>query len=90
MARRKKPSGRLRRGPFTASDFEAAVRLDGWVRDTTGPHSMWSHPDRPGKIVIDRKWTSVRQGHDPFRGVASQGGYTTKELLKLLNAVPLR
>lgn len=90
MARRKKPAGRLRRGPFTASDFEAGIKLDGWIPESDGPHTMWRHPTRPGKISIDGKWTGVRSGHDPFRGVAMQGGYTPKELLQLLNGIPLR
>lgn len=90
MGRRKKPSGRLRRGPFTASDFETAIKLDGWVSESDGPHSMWRHPSRPGKITIDGKWTGVRSGHDAFRGIATQGGYTSKELIRLLNGMPLR
>lgn len=90
MARRKKPSGGFRRGPFTASDFETAIKLDGWVPESQGPHSMWTHPTRRGKITIDRKWTGVRSGHDAFRGVATQGHYTPKELLRLLNGMPLR
>jgi hypothetical protein len=87
--RRKKPSGHLHRGPFTARDFEEAVRLDGWEPEKHGRHPCWRHPTRRGKIQIDRKWTGVKPGHDPFRGVMRQGGYTKDELLRLLNGIPL-
>jgi hypothetical protein len=91
MARRKKPSGRPHRGPFTAADFKAAVKLDGWTQEKggRGDHTNWGHETRPGKIQIDESWTSVKPGHDPFRGVAAQGGYTKEQLLKLLNGIPL-
>jgi hypothetical protein len=89
MPRKRKPSGRLRKGPFTATDFESALKLDGWSRESRGPHACWVHPTRPGKVQIDRKWTAVRTGHDPFRGVCSQGGYKRAELLRLLNGMPL-
>jgi hypothetical protein len=91
MARKKKPSGRLRRGPFTTADFKAAVRLDGWTEEKggRGDHTNWCHAKRPGKITIDEAWTSVKPGHDPFRGIMAQGGYSKQELLKLLNGIPL-
>lgn len=89
MARKKKPSGRLHRGPFTAADFREALTLDGWSEESPGPHACWVHPTRRGKVQIDGKWTAVKPGHDPFRGVCSQGGYTKAELLQLLNCPPL-
>jgi predicted RNA binding protein YcfA (HicA-like mRNA interferase family) len=90
--RKKKPSGRLHRGPFTASNFEAALRLDGWQEEshqTGGGHTNWSHPTRPGKVQVDGKWTSVKPGHDPFKGIMVQTGYTKHELLNLLNGSEL-
>lgn len=89
MARKKKPSGRLRGGPFTADDFVRGLKLDGWEKESDGPHACWVHPSRPGKIQIDRKWTAVKTSHDPFRGVAAQGSYKRRELLRLLNGIPL-
>ena len=91
MARKKKPSGRLNRGPFTSDDFKNAVRLDGWEQEKggRGDHTLWRHPTRRGKITIDESWTSVKTSHDPFRGVKETGGYTKDELLSLLNGIPL-
>lgn len=89
MARKKKPTGKLYRGPFTAEHFTKAVKLDGWDPESPGPHACWVHPVRPGKIQIDGKWTAVKTSHDPFRGIMTQGGYTKDELLKLLNGIPL-
>lgn len=65
------------------------MRLDGWQPEAHGRHPCWRHPTRPGKVQIDEKWTAVKPGHDPFRGVAAQGGYSKAELLKLLNGIPL-
>jgi hypothetical protein len=86
--RTRKPSGRPYRGPFTAANFEAAIRLDGWTPEphqTGGGHVDFCHPTRKGKIQIDYKWTAVKPGHDPFKGVMEQGGYSKRELLELLN-----
>lgn len=52
-------------------------------------HDNYCHPTRPGKAQVDKKWTSVKPGHYPFRGVMSQTGYTKEELLKLLNGISL-
>lgn len=90
--RKKKPSGRVHRGPFTAADFETALRLDGWEPEpnqTGGGHTNWCHPTRPGKVQVDGKWNAVKPGHDPFKGIMRQGGYSKEELLKLLNGTAL-
>lgn len=86
----KKRKGRdLHRGPFTASDFKRAIKLDGWEPAKPGDHLNYRHRTRRGKIQIDEKWNSVKPGHSPFRGIMEQGGYTKLELLKLLNGIPL-
>jgi len=80
------------RGPFTAADLERAIRLDGWEAEqqqTGGSHTNWCHPTRPGKIQIHHKWTGVKPGSDPFKGIMRQGDYSKQELLKLLNRLPL-
>lgn len=89
MARIKKPSGRLHRGPFTASDFHAALRLDGWIPEQATRHANYCHASRAGKVQVDEKWTGVKPGHDTFRGVMAQAGYSKMELLKLLNGIRL-
>jgi predicted RNA binding protein YcfA (HicA-like mRNA interferase family) len=85
MARKKKPSGRLSSGPWTFADFEKALKADGWYPVGVGEHPNYRHPTRPGKVQLDKKWTGVKKGHLPFRGVAIQGGYSKKELQVLLN-----
>jgi hypothetical protein len=89
MARQRKPSGRLSRGPFTAAEFHAALKLGGWSRRAGGHHTMYVHTERPGKVQVDEKWTGVKTSHDPFKGVLAQSGYTKTELLRLLNGLPL-
>lgn len=49
MARKKKPSGRLIDGPFTADHFDRALKLDGWILAAKLEHWHYQHPDRPGK-----------------------------------------
>jgi predicted RNA binding protein YcfA (HicA-like mRNA interferase family) len=86
VARMKKPSGRLSSGPWTAADFDRALRSGGWEIESRGPHNHYVHPDRPGrKIQIDQKWTGVKVGHDAFKGVAEQSGYGRGELKRLMN-----
>jgi hypothetical protein len=86
----KKKSGRLNRGPFTCKDFQAALKLGGWLPEKGTKHLNYSHPNRAGRRVqIDHKWTAVKVGHFTFTTVAEQAGYTKEELLLLLNGVAL-
>jgi len=85
VAREKKPSGRLKRGPFNFVDMETAIGLDGWVPDGHGDHPNYTHPSKAGKVQLDKKWTGVKKGSMVFRSVASQAGLTQRELLNLLN-----
>jgi hypothetical protein len=86
MPRKRKPSGRLSSGPWTAADFDRMLRKNGWTVESEGPHTHYVHAARPGrKVQIDRKWTGVKVGHDPFKGVAEQTGYGRRELKRLLN-----
>lgn len=87
VSRKKKPSGRMSRGPWDASHIRKALFADGWVAYEPGPHSTLKHPDRPGKITVDQKWTGVKKGHDAWRHMVAVGGYTDKQLLELLNSV---
>ena len=87
--RQGKKGPRLHRGPFTAGDLKKAIKLDGWEPVKSGDHLNYKHPSRRGKIQIDDKWTAVKPGHYTFKGICTQGGYQKKELLQLLNGIPL-
>jgi hypothetical protein len=87
---RRKKSRQLHRGPFGFADFEAAIKLDGWIGPIKGRrHPCYRHPTRKGTVQLDKKWTAIKPGHDGFRGVLQQGGYTKSELLRLLNGYRL-
>jgi predicted RNA binding protein YcfA (HicA-like mRNA interferase family) len=86
VARLPKASGRVGSGPWTAHDFDRALKSDGWLVESPGPHTHYHHPDRLGrKVQVDTKWTGVKKGSFTFRGVAAQAGYSGKELQALLN-----
>lgn len=87
MARKKKPSGRLRRGPFTADDIRKALMLGRWELESQTRHENYRHPIRPGKAQVDEKWTAVEVGSFPWKGLLQQTGYTKQELLLLLNGI---
>jgi predicted RNA binding protein YcfA (HicA-like mRNA interferase family) len=86
MARKKKPSGRLNKGPFGFADLDRAVRADGWIRiKGKTRHPSYEHPHKLGKVNISIGWSDVMYHHETFASVASQAGLTKKQLLKLLN-----
>jgi len=85
MARKKKPSGRLNRGPFAFSDLERAIKRDRWARTKGTKHAAYKHPTKTGKVNLDEKWTGVKYHHEVFTSVACQAGLTKHELLRLLN-----
>jgi len=88
MARQKKPSGRLSRGPWEFRHFRDALFDAGWVKvGHEGSHMQVAHPNRPGRVTIDTNWTGVKVGHDPFKSVAQVTGYGKKELQRLLDGV---
>jgi len=77
----------LRRGPFDFNDLHQAIKKDGWEEARHGNHPNYKHPKKPGKVQLDKKWTSIRANDLMFRSVARQAGLTTKELLRLLNGL---
>lgn len=89
MARSKKPSGRLHRGPFTADDIRRALKLGRWQLEDQTRHENYCHPTRRGKAQVDDKWDSVKVGSMPWKGLLHQTGYTKQELLLLLNGTPV-
>ncbi len=87
MARIPKPSGRASSGPWSWRDFLAVLRRAGWKVESDLEHMHLVHPDRPGrKVQLDKKWTSVKVGHDPFKGIAETSGYGTRTLKRMMNA----
>lgn len=89
MARPRNPSGRLSSGPWTYDDLWKALTRAGWAKvGQNSSHVHLSHPTRNGKIQLDKKWTAVKTSHWTFKGVAAQGGYSPKELQRILNGRP--
>lgn len=86
MARKKKSSGRMNKGPFNFGDLERVITAQGWERiKGKTKHPAYKHPTKAGKVNLDEKWTGVKYGSTVFTSVAEQAGLTPKELLKLLN-----
>lgn len=85
VAKKRRRSGQLYRGPFVSADFRKALESDGWVRAKGGKHPNYTHPTRRGKAQVPNNWTAVKPGHDPWKNLCRQTGYTGKELLELLN-----
>jgi len=88
MARKKKPSGRLTKGPWTFDDIRIAIEKQGYVREEAAGHPQWRHTTRAGKVSLDEKWTGVKKGQVVFKSLARQTGYGEEGLLRLLNELP--
>jgi hypothetical protein len=88
MARRKKPSGRMSSGPWTFEDFRRVFEAEGYQRVEGSSHPQWRHPQRPGKVCLDEKWTGVKYGHEVFASLGRQSGYGKKVLRRLMNDLP--
>ena len=87
MAKRPKPSGRLSSGPWTYRDLYECLSRDGWKPVPATRHVAMVNDARPGrKIMLDKKWTSVKKGSVVFNSIADQGAYSAKQLQRLLNA----
>jgi hypothetical protein len=85
MARKPKPSGQLRRGPFSGTDIGAALERLGAIAETGGNHqTVYVHPIKGWKVPISTAWTSVRKGDPIFNGILRTTGCDAKTLLKAL------
>jgi hypothetical protein len=83
--RRKKPSGQLKRGPFTTADVKRALKKDGWSSKSGGEHqTVWEHPSKPGKIPISEAWTALRAKCPILKGMARTMSISDQDLLELL------
>ena len=88
MARKRKPSGRLNAGPFTAAQVKAALKLLGGVERPGGGHQkVYEHPIKGWKVPVSESWTGLRKSCPILKGIARTTGVRDKDLLELLNRV---
>lgn len=86
MARKRKPSGQLRRGPFSGPEIGAALERLGAVAETGGNHqTVYVHPLNGWKVPISTSWTGVRKGDQIFNGILRTTGCDSKTLLRALS-----
>lgn len=70
--------------PLKADDFKRVLRALGYVAVDGTKHLAFEHPDRPGKVNVDEKWTGVKSGSWVFRSVVhEQMGLTTAEFFEV-------
>lgn len=85
MSRSRKPSGHVNKGPWTPDEILRALKREGW-EGKKAPHTQLTHATRAGKITVDTNWTSgVKASDDVFTFMAAQGGYSKKDLLRIMN-----
>jgi predicted RNA binding protein YcfA (HicA-like mRNA interferase family) len=88
VARKRKPSGRLNKGPWSPDYVIRAIEADGWRRVAPPPHSQFEHPNRRGKITVDANWKNgVKASDDVFGFMAAQGDYSKRDFIALMNRV---
>lgn len=84
---KKRKRGGLNLGPWPPAQIRRALESDGWCVASGGPHTQLRHPSRRGKVTVDMNWKGGVHYRDAVFGfMASQGGYTRKELRDLVNA----
>lgn len=86
MARKRKPSGQLRKGPFNQAELAAALMRAGASKSSGGGHQeVYSHPDEGWKVPTSLAWTGLRKGCPILKGIARTMKVSDTELLRLLN-----
>lgn len=86
-SQRRRTKSQLNRGPFEFRDLERAIIKDGWREAKHGNHPNYKHPEKSGKVQLDKKWDGIRASDMIFRNVARQAGLPSKALLLLLNGI---
>jgi len=90
MARKRKPSGQLWRGPFNYDHLRQAVEAAGCTK-LTGTAAGTNHPAWRGitgeKVSLDEKWDGIRANDELFKSVARGAGVSARQLLRLLQDV---
>lgn len=84
---RRKKGQELSRGPFNHRELERELRRVGYEATKPGDHLNFKHPDRPGKVQLDAKWTGVKVGGWVWRSLCRQTGYSKKELQMIVNGL---
>jgi hypothetical protein len=88
VVRKRKPSGVVNRGPFSASDIKAALLRAGAVERVGGNHQkVYVHPELGWKVPVSEAWTSVRKGDPIFNGMVRTTGLSAAQLLEHLNGM---
>jgi hypothetical protein len=83
--RKRKPSGQLKRGPFSHADIKRALKADGWMSKAGGNHqTVWEHPTKSGKIPVSESWENLQAKCPILRGMARTMKMSDGALLKLL------
>jgi len=86
LPRKPKPSGKVNRGPFAASDVAKALQRAGAVKQPGGGHqAVYKHPTQGWKVPISSSWTGLRAGCPILNGITRTTGIPRKQLLRLLN-----
>lgn len=84
---RRKKGQELSRGPFSHREIERELRRVGYEPVKAGAHLNFKHPDRPGKVQLDAKWTEIKVGGWVWRYLCRQSGYSKKELQRVVNGL---
>ena len=75
-------------GPFSACDFENALRASGWLKidesSEAGELIAYEHPATQRATAVDPEWRGIHEGDPIFRLVAHDMGITLTELVSLL------
>lgn len=86
MARSRKPSGGVNKGPFDAAAIAAGLKRLGGVETPGGNHQkVYVHPERGWRIPVSDNWTSIRKGDPIFNGMVRTTGVDAKKLLAAIN-----
>ena len=69
--------------PLKSTDFARMLRFDGWHEVKGGRHPNWEHPTKAGKVQLPENWTGVKTGHDTFKGILRQTGWSKVDAIRL-------
>jgi predicted RNA binding protein YcfA (HicA-like mRNA interferase family) len=64
---------------LTFDDLRKVIESEGWVRVDGAKHEAYKHPKKSGKIILDKKWTSVPPGSWIHKNVLEQAGLTASQ-----------
>jgi predicted RNA binding protein YcfA (HicA-like mRNA interferase family) len=82
MGKTKRPRG-ASLPPLKSSDFERMLRFDGWYEVKGGRHPNWEHATKRGKVQLPDNWANVKTGHDTFKGILAQTGWSKADAIRI-------